>query len=287
MELNPRIPGQYVQLKAKEAPDKVIFTFEGWSSGIPDEVITFGSLWENAAKVAQEFVQQGLQPRDSVAIFMRNHPEFIYGIIGASICGAVFVPIDPRQKGDKLRYQLTHAECKAVLTSTDLLPQLEEVLPQVPGIRLVLATQRPGGPPPTGKLVRSYQEVLREPLRAEPEQRVTDMDHPIQVIYTSGTTGDPKGVVAEVGRWTATGGMIGAVFGYTTRRPALHRPVAHPRQRTGGDVPGRTVQRDSGSLQPALHQVEDLGHLPALRLHHLLAAGRHDGGDLRRAAASG
>jgi crotonobetaine/carnitine-CoA ligase len=216
MELNPRIPGQYVQLKANEAPDKVIFTFEGWSSGIPDEVVTFGSLWENAAKVAQEFVKQGLRPRDSVAIFMRNHPEFLYGIIGASICGAVFVPIDPRQKGDKLRYQLTHAECKAVLTSTDLLPQLEEVLPQVPGIRLILATQRPGGPPPTGKLVRSYQEVLREPLRAEPEQRVTDMDHPIQVIYTSGTTGDPKGVVAEVGRWTATGGMIGAVFGYTT-----------------------------------------------------------------------
>src|SRR5512139_67883 len=142
MELNPRVPGQYVQLKAAESPDKVIFTFEGWSSGIPDEVITFGSLWENAAKVAQELVRQGLQPRDSVALFMRNHPEFIYGIIGASICGAVFVPIDPRQKGDKLRYQLAHAECKAVLTSTDLLPQLEEVLPQVPGLRLMLATQR-------------------------------------------------------------------------------------------------------------------------------------------------
>ena len=54
MELDPRIPGQYVQLKAKESPDKVIFTFEGWSSGLPDEVITFASLWENAAKVAQE-----------------------------------------------------------------------------------------------------------------------------------------------------------------------------------------------------------------------------------------
>jgi crotonobetaine/carnitine-CoA ligase len=215
MELNPRIPGQYVQLKAQESPDKVIFTFEGWSSGIADEVITFGSLWENSAKVAQEFVRQGLQPRDTFALFMRNHPEFIYGIIGGSISGTVFVPIDPRQKGDKLRYQLMHAECKAVLTSTDLLPQIEEVLPQVPGVRCLIATQRPGGPPATGKIVRSYQEVLRSPLHGEPVQRVTDMSHPIQIIYTSGTTGDPKGVVAETGRWTGTAGMVGAVFGYT------------------------------------------------------------------------
>ena len=214
MELNPRVPGQYVQLKATESPDKVIFTFEGWSTGLADEVITFGALWENAAKVAQELVRQGVQPRDAIAIFMRNHPEFIYGIIGASIAGAVFVPIDPRQKGDKLRYQLKHAECKAVLTSTDLLPQLEEVLPQVPGVRVVLATQRPGGPPAAGKIVRSYQEVLREPLRGEPQQRVTDLSHPIQIIYTSGTTGDPKGVVAEVGRWTATAGMVGVVLFY-------------------------------------------------------------------------
>lgn len=215
MDLNPRIPGHYVQLKADEAPDRVIFVFEGWSSGLDDEVITFGALWENAAKVAQELVRQGLQPGDAFGLFMRNHPEFIYGIIAGSITGGVFVPIDPRQKGDKLRYQLTHAECKAVLTSTDLLPVLEDALPQVPSVRFVLATQRPGGPPVAGTRVRSYQDVLRAPLRSTPEQRVTDGTHPIQIIYTSGTTGDPKGVVAETARWTGTAAMVGGVFGYT------------------------------------------------------------------------
>jgi len=160
-------------------------------------------------------VRHGLQPRDTFALFMRNHPEFLYGVLGGSISGTVFVPIDPRQRGDKLRYQLAHAECKAVLTSTDLLPVLEEVLPQLPGVRLVLATRRPGGPPAAGARVRSYQDVLRAPLRGTPEQRVSDLSHPIQIIYTSGTTGDPKGVVAETGRWTGMAGMVGAVFGYT------------------------------------------------------------------------
>jgi acyl-CoA synthetase (AMP-forming)/AMP-acid ligase II len=215
VELNPRIPGHFIRLKAKESPDKVIFTFEGWSSGAADEVVTYGSLWENSAKVAHELARHGLQPRDTFAIFMRNHPEFIYAILGGSIAGCVFVPIDPRQKGDKLRYQLQHAECKAVVTTTDLLPAVEALLPQLSGLRVILASQRPGGPPPAGALVRSYQEVLAEPLHGEPEQRVTDMSHPIQVIYTSGTTGDPKGVVAETGRWSGTAAMVGGVFGYT------------------------------------------------------------------------
>ena len=215
MELNPRIPGHFVQLKAKESPDKVIFTFEGWSTGNADEAITYRSLWENSAKVAHELVRNGMQPRDTFAIFMRNHSEFLYAILGGSIAGCVFVPIDPRQKGDKLRYQLQHAECKAIVTTTDLLPAVEALRPQLGSLRVILASQRPGGPPATGALVRSYQEVLAEPLRNEPEQRVTDVSQPIQVIYTSGTTGDPKGVVAETGRWTGTAGMVGGVFGYT------------------------------------------------------------------------
>ncbi|HVO27187.1 MAG TPA: AMP-binding protein [Candidatus Margulisiibacteriota bacterium] len=215
MELNPRIPGHFIQLKAKESPDKVIFTFEGWSTGNADEAITYRSLWENSAKVAHELVRNGMQPRDTFAIFMRNHSEFLYAILGGSIAGCVFVPIDPRQKGDKLRYQLQHAECKAIVTTTDLLPAVEALRPQLGSLRVILASQRPGGPPATGALVRSYQEVLAEPLRNEPEQRVTDVSQPIQVIYTSGTTGDPKGVVAETGRWTGTAGMVGGVFGYT------------------------------------------------------------------------
>ena len=214
-ELNPRVPGHLIQLKAEASPDTVVFTFEGWTSGIADEVITYGMLWERSAKVAQELIRQGLQPRDTFAIFMRNHPEFVYAILGGSISGCVFVPIDPRQKGEKLRYQLQHAECKAIVTTTDLLPAIEAVLPHLENVRVILASRRPGGPPVAGRIVRSYQEVLAEPWRHTPEQRVSDLRHPIQVIYTSGTTGDPKGVVAETGRWSGTAGLVGAVFGYT------------------------------------------------------------------------
>ena len=37
---------------------------------------------------------------------MRNHPEFVETMIAASITGCVFVPIDPRTRGEKLAYML-------------------------------------------------------------------------------------------------------------------------------------------------------------------------------------
>ncbi len=215
MELDARLPGHFLELQANESPERKIFTFENWSVGEgPDEVLTYGSLYENAARVACELVRWGLAPGDSFAICMRNHPEFLYGILGGAIAGCPFVPIDPRQKGAKLRYQLTHAGCRGVLTTSDLLPVVLEELPQAPAVRFVLASQRPGGPPARGERVIPLADVLAQPLSQRPPQRVTDVRHPIQIIYTSGTTGEPKGVVAETARWAGVGQMLAAIFGY-------------------------------------------------------------------------
>ena len=37
---------------------------------------------------------------------MQNHPEFVDLMVASSILGTVFVPIDPRTRGDKLNYML-------------------------------------------------------------------------------------------------------------------------------------------------------------------------------------
>ena len=215
MELIPGIPGHFLELQAQQRAAQTAFTFENWSvGGGPDEVLTYGSLYEHAAKVAKELMRQGLQPGQPFAIFMRNHPEFLYAILGGSIAGCPFVPIDPRQKGEKLRYQLVHAGCRGVVTTTDLLPVLHEQLPHTPEVRFYLASRRPGGPAAAGERVLSMQEVLAAPLGDPPPQRVTDPRHPIQIIYTSGTTGDPKGVVAETARLAGVGQMIANIFGY-------------------------------------------------------------------------
>jgi crotonobetaine/carnitine-CoA ligase len=215
--LNPRIPGHLAALKAREAPDTPILTFEGLTGNGPDEVVTYRDLWERSARLGLALGAGGIGPGDTVALFARNHPEFVYGMIACSIAGAVFVPIDPRSRGAKLRYQLVHAECRAVVSTTDLAGALGEVAADSPALRLVLLGERGGAPlgATVGRLpVVSLADVLAGPMPEPPPQRVTDPRHPIQIIYTSGTTGDPKGVVGETGRWTGTAELLAHCFGY-------------------------------------------------------------------------
>lgn len=213
-DLNPRILGHLVQLKAEAEPDRAVLTFEGTSTGTADEVLTYGSLWEASGRLATKLAARGIEPGQRVAIFMRNHPEFVYGMVACSVIGAVFVPIDPRQKGEKLRHQLAHAECRAVLTTSDLVAAVERLLSGLPVLRTVLVSRRPGGPEFDTRRYEDLAAVLEAPLPSTPAQRVRDLRHPIEVIYTSGTTGDPKGVVTESGRWMAVGSLLANVFGY-------------------------------------------------------------------------
>ena len=66
------------------------------------------------------------------AIMMRNHPEFVEGMIAASILGALFVPIDPRTRGEKLAYMLRNSGAVGVLCADTCLDELASVRDQVP-----------------------------------------------------------------------------------------------------------------------------------------------------------
>ena len=100
-------------------PDLDVLTFEHleprWRRHT-DEVRTFAELSTNAATGSRPaLVARGMAPGDRFALMMRNHPEFVETMIAASITGCVFVPIDPRTKGEKLAYMLRNAGCRGVV----------------------------------------------------------------------------------------------------------------------------------------------------------------------------
>src|SRR5262245_45583129 len=97
--------------RAETLPDLEVLTIDG--GGVrPDEVRTYRQLWDNAQRMASVLIDQGLEPGDHFALLMANHAEFVEAMIAASIAGVVFVPIDPRTKGDKLRFMLDSAHCR-------------------------------------------------------------------------------------------------------------------------------------------------------------------------------
>ncbi len=203
-EPNDMILADMIAARAERNGDFPVLTFE--CLGKEDEVRSFGELQQRANRIASDLIRRGLQRGERFALLMRNHPEFVETMIAASISGTVFVPIDPRTKGEKLAYTLRNSGCKGILLADYNLRQLEEIRADVPDLSFFLALETgEDGAPPIGDFrgVESLRELLDRPADTV-EIRLERAEDPLQIIYTSGTTGDPKGVVMQNGRY---GGM--------------------------------------------------------------------------------
>ncbi len=217
-ERNEMVLADLIQVRAEQKPDLDVLTFEHASldgGATPDEVRTFAELATNANRIAAFLVARGMAPGDRFALMMRNHPEFVEAMIAASTTGCVFVPIDPRTRGEKLAFMLRNAGCKGVVCADYALREVVAARQQNPQVDWTLAlasgeaeevlalNEAPG--------TESLTELLSKPASTV-DVRLADPEAPLQIIYTSGTTGDPKGVVfpnARFGSYAAVGLIAG------------------------------------------------------------------------------
>lgn len=199
--------------RAETDPDLDVVTFE--HPGCEDEIRTYRQLWDNGRRVAAGLKAGRVGNGGIFGLLMQNHPEFVDAMVGASISGAVFVPIDPRTRGEKLIYMLRHSGCRGVICADYVLDTLEEVRDQLPELMWiwVIDTGAPTARPLNEYVgVRAFSEILDGPV-PEVEIASDDPTKPMEIMYTSGTTGDPKGVVIQHARFAAVGNWH-AVLGY-------------------------------------------------------------------------
>lgn len=225
-ERSEMILADLILTRAEKNPDLDVLTFEhfsldGGKSG--GEVRNFASLYQNANSIAAALVARGLQKGERFGILMRNHPEFVEAMIAASITGAIFVPIDPRTRGEQLAFQLRNAECVGLLCADYCLPHVATIRDQVPTLNWVVALESGECETATSAPVsiRAFRDVISfGELLLPPPSRVGTLDirtqsptEPLQIMYTSGTTGDPKGIVGANARFCGAG-ILGSIFGY-------------------------------------------------------------------------
>ena len=215
-----------IAARARTDADRDVVTFENGNE--PDEVRTYAQLWDNGRRVAGALQDEGMAKGDRFALLMQNHPEFIDTMVGSSIAGTVYVPIDPRTKGDKLAYMLRHSGSRGVVCADYNLSAVLDVLPALPAIEWlwVLGTGGAHGALPAARRTRGCADVLQG---AVPDLAiaVNDPGEVMQIMYTSGTTGDPKGVVVRYLRWGAVGNWSG-FFGFTREdRPYTGLSLTH------------------------------------------------------------
>jgi crotonobetaine/carnitine-CoA ligase len=200
--------------RAETMPDLDVLTIEG--AGVrPDEVRTYRQLWQNGQRLARALLDLGLRPGDHFALLMANHAEFVDAMLAASISGTVFVPIDPRTKGDKLAFMLETARCRGVIAADYALDNLAGVRSQLRGLSWVigLASNEQARPLAEYPNVRPYQAVLSDTVPTL-DVATRDPESAMQLIFTSGTTGDPKGIIMTHKRYCDTAAVVGKLFGY-------------------------------------------------------------------------
>ncbi|MBT4162812.1 MAG: AMP-binding protein [Gammaproteobacteria bacterium] len=213
MAANEMILANLIASRAEQKPDLDVLTFEG--AGVrSDEIRTYADLWQNGNRIAGGLIERGMQIGDRFALFMRNHPEFVDTMVGASVSGTVFVPIDPRTKGAKLAYTLNNSQCRGIITADYAIDQILDIRDQLEYLDWIWVLATDEGDDVNAADVEgaeSLQAILSAPYSAV-DIRVKTGSEPFEIIYTSGTTGDPKGVVRSN---EAYGGatMMGAIFG--------------------------------------------------------------------------
>jgi crotonobetaine/carnitine-CoA ligase len=196
----------------EKAPDRPILTFDV-GAGQANELRTYRQLWDNGRRLAQALREHGMQPGQHFALLMANHPEFVEAMIAACLTGTVFVPIDPRVRGDKLVYMLCHAECRGVIAADYALGQIAEVRSKLPELDWVIGLATQEGAAPLPDWAAAYAGLMATPLPADkPEPPSADM--PMQLLFTSGTTGDPKAILMPHGRWVETALLLPKLCGW-------------------------------------------------------------------------
>lgn len=171
----------FFEQSAAARPDKVALVADGARH-------TFAQLNQRADQLAATLQQRGVQRGDRVALFLDNTVEMVVGVWAALKAGAVFMPINPLTKHDKLAYLLNDSRASALVSQATLGPIWQHALARNETVHTALIV---GLQDATDARVRAYQDAGDAQPR---DPGLIDQDL-AAIIYTSGSTGDPKGVM--------------------------------------------------------------------------------------------
>lgn len=184
---------------------------------LPDERYTFSDLLARATQVARGLLALGVRPRQHVGLLAQNCIEYVEGLFGISLAGAVAIPINARHKTSELRYIIENGDMVALLTTAadtsayvdfiDLLTRSMPSLKNIDGPRDLQVAEAPllrhvvalrGKPKQPSVLDRAGLDSLADTVsltelhHARNQVRLRDA---AMILYTSGTTASPKGCV--------------------------------------------------------------------------------------------
>ncbi|MEO8807001.1 MAG: AMP-binding protein [Burkholderiaceae bacterium] len=175
---------QLFEKTARQTPDKVALMFEG-------SRLTYADVDRLSNQLAASLQQRGVRRGDRVASFLDNGVEAVVSLYAALKCGAVFMPVNPLTKRDKLAYLLNDSRASALIAHAALQGEFEAALSHNQSVHTCFVAG-----------ARSDQQAVDPRCLPYPTHSDGTLTNPALIdqdlagiIYTSGSTGDAKGVM--------------------------------------------------------------------------------------------
>lgn len=228
---------QIMLQRAQSEPEGIACRFFKAAALVP-EVLTFRSLWEQAASLAQRLQARGLLHQRTILV-CKSQKNFVIAFYACLLAGAVAVPaVPPRRRTLHSRLQLIvqDARASAIIFDTDELLRTELEFNGEEPLKLDL---RDCADPLTARAVQWMPVFPAEST-------------PAFLQYTSGSTGDPKGVVISHSNLVHNCAAIQDAMEITTESTLFTAlPLFHDMGLVGGVLQLMYSGCSAGFLSPA------------------------------------
>src|SRR5262249_10075344 len=122
---------QFLRDSARRCGDKVALVAGGVR-------VTYRELARASDHLAGTLAQGGIARGDRAIVFMDNCREAVIAIFAALKAGAVFSPINPSTKAEKLAFVINNCRARALITQKKLQAAASAALADAPSIALTV-----------------------------------------------------------------------------------------------------------------------------------------------------
>jgi acyl-CoA synthetase (AMP-forming)/AMP-acid ligase II len=225
---------QYLAHWGRARPDDIALRFD-------EQSVTFRDLDERTDRLAEAFLDLGVEKGDRIATILPPRPEFVYSFVAANKIGAVTVPMDVRFRMADLTRHLKATEPRVLITANcaennPIVETLETMVEHLGEVEIFTLE-----PAAVGRVFGGLLEMpSRTSQRLETAKAAQSPDDGALIIFTGGTTGEPKAALLSQRNVGAMCGVEAETFrrlldaqGYTERpRVLANLPPSH----VGGTV---------------------------------------------------
>ncbi len=156
-----------------------------------NRVISHEAFVTRTNNLARSLLQNGAEPGDKIAFYMRNCPEYSEGIAAAFKASLTHVNVNYRYIEHELVYLLDNSDATVVMYHSEFEPFVEQIHERLPKVKQWIEVEE-------GHTHSESEDSYYEELVSMGDGSKVDVKHSpddLLFIYTGGTTGMPKGVM--------------------------------------------------------------------------------------------